>query len=205
MRRKTTGWVPLTIAALAVAAPLEAQTAQRFSVQISALGNTLFGEDFEGLKTGFGGEAQVRYNPSAFSIGAGIQYTYHDVDLESLGLAQPGFSINSSLVGFFVEPRYVFDMGSDRAAPYLSSRFSVSNLTLKAELDGVGAELTDTGLTVNAGGGVLVRLNQRANLDFGATFGYKQLGVISSGAGEDASGSGTNIIYRFGVAFGLGG
>ena len=205
MRRSTTAWITFTIAALALAGPLEAQTAQRFSVQISALGNTLFGEDFEGLKTGFGGEAQIRYNPSAFSIGAGIQYTYHSVDLESIGITQPGLSINSSLTGFFVEPRYVFDMGSDRAAPYISSRFSVSNLTLKADLDGETAELTDTGLTINGGGGVLVRVNQRTNLDFGATFGYKRLGVISSGTGEDAEGSGTNIIYRIGIAFGLGG
>jgi hypothetical protein len=127
------------------------------------------------------------------------------VDLESIGITQPGLSINSSLTGFFVEPRYVFDMGSDRAAPYISSRFSVSNLTLKADLDGETAELTDTGLTVNGGGGVLVRVNQRTNLDFGATFGYKRLGVISSGTGEDAEGSGTNIIYRIGIAFGLGG
>lgn len=205
MRRSTTAWITFMLAAFALVGPLEAQTAQRFSVQISALGNTLFGEDFEGLKTGFGGEAQIRYNPSAFSIGAGIQYTYHAVDLESLGINQPGLSINSSLVGFFVEPRYVFDMGSDRAAPYISSRFSVSNLTLKADLDGNTAEVTDTGLTVNGGGGILVRMNQRTNLDFGATFGYKRLGVISSGTGEDSEGSGTNIIYRIGIAFGLGG
>ncbi len=204
MRRSVWVLTLLTLGAF-TSASAEGQTAQRFSIQVSALGNTLFGDDFEGLKTGFGGEAQLRFNPSAFSIGAGIQYTYHGVDLESLGLAAPGFSINSSLTGFFVEPRYVFDMGSDRAAPYLSSRFSVSNLTLKAELQGETAELTDTGLTFNGGGGVLVRLNARSNLDFGATFGYKRLGVISSGTEESGEGSGTNIIYRIGIAFGLGG
>ena len=83
----------------------EAQTAQRFSVQVSALGNTLFGDDFTGMKTGFGAEAQLRYNPSAFSIGAGIQYTNHGVDLEELGIPDQGFDFSSSLTGFFVEPR----------------------------------------------------------------------------------------------------
>ena len=191
--------------ALFQAEPVQAQTAQRFSIQVSGLGNTLFGDDFTGLNTGFGGEAQLRYNPSAFSIGGGIQYTTHSVDLDALGIQDQGFDFSSSLVGFFVEPRYVFDMGSDRAAPYVSSRFSISNLTVKAEFMGASAEVTDTGITVNAGGGMLVRMGARSNLDLGATFGYKRLGAISSGTGDDSSGSGTNIIYRIGIAFGLGG
>lgn len=183
----------------------EAQTAQRFSVQVSGLGNTLFGDDFIGLKTGFGVEGQLRYNPSAFSIGAGIQYTSHGIDLESLGLvAQPGFELSTNLTGFFLEPRYVFDMGSDKAAPYISARASISNLTVKASFQGVSDSVTDTGITVNAGGGVLYRLGARSNLDFGATFGYKRLGAISDGA-DTGGGSGTNLIYRVGIAFGLGG
>ncbi len=51
---------------------LAAQSAQRWSVQASAIGVGGGGDAFAGVSTGWGGEAQIRYTPSAFSLGVWI-------------------------------------------------------------------------------------------------------------------------------------
>ncbi|MGI9626320.1 MAG: outer membrane beta-barrel protein [Longimicrobiales bacterium] len=183
--------------------PVEAQTAQMFSVQVSGLGNKLFGDEFVGIETGFGFEAQIRYNPSAFSVGGGFQYTSHGVDIASSGVVfPPGTEITTTLTGVFVEPRYVIDMQHDNVAPYVSARFSLSDITLTGAAPGLPeVEVSDTGFTANAGGGILYRLSPRANLDFGATFGIKTLNYDDT----QPTATGTNLIFRVGVAFGLGG
>jgi hypothetical protein len=63
---------------------------------------------------------------------------------------------------------------------------------------------------LNAGGGALVSLSPRVNLDIGATFGYINFAdytIRSSATGESvsgAAGSGQNLIVRVGVAIGIG-
>ena len=59
----------------------DAQTAQRWSIQLSALGVELTSVDPNNqLRFGGGLELQARYNPSALSIGFGFQTTRHALE-----------------------------------------------------------------------------------------------------------------------------
>jgi hypothetical protein len=191
--------VVLVCAALVHApASVSAQVAQRFSVQASGLFASLSGDAYEGLEGGIGFEAQFRWNPSAFSIGAGLQYTRHGVDDETFG------DENVVLFGGFLEPRYVFDVGSNTAAPYVSGRLSY----IRASLDADAGSVETNGFQLNAGGGVLVRLTPRMNLDIGATFGLVDFGEVTTKVdGEEFTSGGSdggNFVLRIGLAFGLG-
>jgi len=83
--------VPIRSSVLLVAVTLlatgrvSAQSAQAVSLQVSGLYNVVFGNVFENLKNGLGGEAQIRYTPGALSYGLGFQYTAHDRPPVSLG------------------------------------------------------------------------------------------------------------------------
>ena len=181
-----------------------AQSSQRFSVQLSGLGASLSGDEFEGWGTGTGFEAQVRYNHSALSIGGGYQLTKHGLE---------GIDEKLSLGGVFIEPRYVIATNSNSVAPYVSLRLSMLKES-GSVVDDVGDELSlsASGLTFNGGGGVLFRLSRTINLDLGATWGYTDFGEVTAKFngtkvplpdGFDA-GSGTNVIFRAGIAIGLG-
>src|SRR5687767_80039 len=101
-----------TILPLGVAA----QSAQMFSLQVSGLGMYPFGGEMDEIDVGVGWEAQIRLNPSAFSIGAGAEQTFHK--------RLTGQDI--VMLGGFIEPRYVVDIGSDNAVMYLSGRAAIS-------------------------------------------------------------------------------
>ena len=58
----------------------EAQSAQPFSFQVSALGSVPFGGGLQAVTSGGGWEAQFRWNAGALSIGLGIEQTFHDVE-----------------------------------------------------------------------------------------------------------------------------
>jgi hypothetical protein len=175
---------------------IEAQSAQAISLQVSGLFNgVLFGNAFTGLQNGLGGEAQIRYTPGALSVGAGFQYTTHDLE------DRP---IDARLYGGFVEPRYRIYAGSSVVAPYLSARLSVLKIGFSDSL-----AVSSAFIQLNGGGGLLFRLGSRVNADAGATYGYNRLlnGTLHQ-EGRDprkVSGSGANIIVRLGVAVGLGG
>jgi hypothetical protein len=150
-----------------------------------------FGGEMANVDVGAGWEAQLRVNPSAFSIGAGAEQTFHK--------RLTGEDI--VLLGGFLEPRYVFDIGSDNAVLYLSARAALSQIKYKLAT----VEYTGTGYTLNGGGGLLFRLSSRVNLDAGATLGYKDLGdVTRSGATVIDLGTGSNAVARLGLAIGLG-
>lgn len=179
------------------AGTLEAQSAQAISLQVSGLYNGVFGNAFDGLQNGIGGEAQIRYTPGALSIGAGFEYTRHGLDNRSE---------DAKLYGGFVEPRYRIHTGSNVLAPYMSARFSL----LKVGFTGGALSTNSNFIQLNGGGGLLYRVGPRINLDFGATYGYNRLG---SGALKrngttlrmfDSS-SGSNVVVRFGFAVGIGG
>jgi hypothetical protein len=176
-----------------VPAAVEAQTAQRFSFQFSGLYNTLGGDTFEGVNPGSGLELQFRYNPSQFSIGVGVQATIHTFDDPALD------DVELALAGVFLEPRYVFSVGSDRFAPYLAARLATAVGTFSVDGETVdGVEIT--GSTFNAGGGLLLRLSNRTNLDFGITAGttnWEESDIFPGG-------SGSNVIARLGLAIGIG-
>lgn len=176
----------------------EAQSAQPISVQASGVYDAVFGNLFRQLQDGFGAEAQIRYTPGALSIGAGLQYTRHDF---------AGHPENARLYGGFLEPRYRIHAGSNVAAPYLAMRFAL----LKVGISGGDLSLTSNYIQLNGGGGLLVRLGSRTNLDLGATYGYNR---VSSGELRSAStggalpvgaSSGANLMVRLGLALGLGG
>src|SRR6478736_1585782 len=93
-----------------------AQSSQRVAVQVSGLYAELFGKTYEGLGGGLGFEAQLRYTPGAFSIGAGYQRTTHHDDAA-------GGDVHLS--GGFLEPRYVIATSSRSFIPYVSARVSL--------------------------------------------------------------------------------
>jgi hypothetical protein len=172
------------VATLCVAASthVAAQSAQAFSIQGSGLYIGFGGSAYSEMSSGAGFEGQLRYTSGAMSIGAGYQYTRHTMEGEE------GHMNNS---GAFIEPRYVFSTSSPTLAPYLSARLGLLRMS------GIMPESSNGG-TVNLGGGVLARLTSRANLDFGATYGYTR---FSGGI----AGSGSDLVLRAGLAIGLGG
>lgn len=172
-------------------AALSAQSAQMFSLQLSGIGMYPFGGEMDNLDLGGGWEAQLRMNPSAFSIGAGAEQTFH----------QRVTGQDIVLLGGFLEPRYVVDIGTDNAALYVSARAAISQITIKSGT----LEETGTGYTLNGGGGMLVRLTDRVNLDVGATLGFKDLGEVTIGGTPIDLGTGANVVARVGLAIGLGG
>lgn len=183
----------LLLAASLVPTGVTAQSAQMVSLQFSGLGALPFGGELENVSEGFGWEAQIRVNPSAFSIGAGAEQTFHEV---------VGFSEREVILfGGFVEPRYVIDFGSDNSVLYVSSRIALSQIKLQQ-----GAfESTGSGFTLNGGGGFLIRLTDRTNLDLGASVGFKDLGIVDLPDGRMFDlGTGGNVVGRIGLAIGLG-
>ena len=150
--------------AVPLAGALQAQSAQAISLQGSGLFNGVFGRVFQGLQNGYGGEAQIRYTPSAFSIGGGFQYTIHNIQNRTE---------DAKLYGAFIEPRYRIHTGSYVLAPYVSARFSL----LKVGFTGGNFSISSNFIQLNGGGGLLYRLGPRVNLDVGATYGYDRLGA----------------------------
>jgi hypothetical protein len=196
MRRARPFLLSVGVAAL-LSGQLEAQSAQAFSIQVSGLYNGLFGNVFDGLQDGFGGEAQIRYTPGALSLGAGFQYTEHGLDQ---------FTESARLYGGFFEPRYRIHTGSNVLAPYISARFSL----LKMGFSGGDLSVSSDFIQLNGGGGLLYRIGPRINLDLGATYGYDRLAsgtFTSERNGPIAtfpSRSGSNVVVRLGFAVGLG-
>ena len=191
------------------AGPLAAQSAQRVSIQASGLYVGAYGEAYEGLKPGVGGEVQLRYTPSVWSFGVGGQFSAHDLD--DAGFA--GHQVN--LTGVFFEPRRVIDVGSAVVAPYISARAAYLRqsieFTVTDGFESVSVEATASGGQLNAGGGLLFRLSPRVNLDMGATFGMIRFGDVEvnvPGIGTTtvggSSGTGQNLVIRAGLAIGLG-
>ena len=176
-----------------------AQVQSPFSIQASALFEKVYGDASEwrvneSLPAGYGVEGQVRYTPSALSLGGGVQWTTHN-------WTDSGDDSNLSLLGVFLEPRYVLP-ATDRVGPYLSARLALTKLKLEIADAEVG---TATGTTINGGGGILVALSPRMALDIGATFGYTNFGDLENNGTPTGlkTGSGTNLIARIGLAIGL--
>ncbi len=194
-----------TVLALFVAPSLvQAQSAQRYSLQASGIFVGTFGEAYEGLSSGPGFEAQFRITPSAWSFGFGVQGSSHSIDDATFG------DETVTLAGVFFEPRRVIDVGSSQFAPYVSARIAFLQQSLELDVSGTQLTADATGAQFNAGGGVLIRLSPRVNLDLGATYGLINFGDVEidvAGSGrtklEGTSGNGSNLVVRAGLAFGL--
>ena len=184
-----------------VTSSLAAQSAQRWSIQISGIGVGGGGDAFGGVSTGWGGEAQFRYTPSSLSLGLGFQFSRHDYEDPELTQTVP-----VKYYGPFFEPRYVLDIHSSSFAPYLSARLAW--LRQSADFQEFAGTASGTGFQINGGGGVLVRLSARMNLDLGATFGSIHFGdyIVKQGGeevGRVPGGNGTNFVGRVGIAIGI--
>ena len=195
--------LPAAALAFVASLPLQGQSAQRWSIQASAIGVSAQGEAYEGLSAGGGIEAQVRLTPSIWSFGAGFQFSTHTVDLG-------GTDEDVTLTGLFIEPRRIIDLGKNYA-PYLSARFSFLQQAIEVPVNGGTVSASASGAQVNGGGGVLFRMSPRVNLDLGATYGLINFGDVelsATGLGtttiEGTSGSGSNLVLRVGLAIGLG-
>lgn len=158
-----------------------AQTAQKFSIQASALGVQLTGIDNEDLAFGGGGEIQVRWNPSAFSLGLGFQTTRHDLEPNSV-----------TFKGGFLEPRYVVGAIGESVGVYVSGRLMSLNATFLI----LGSEIEIDGSAVSGGGGILIRLGSRVNGDLGLTVGKEFY--------EGEAADGVTVVTRLGLAVGIG-
>lgn len=185
MLRRVPAAVFVALVSLVPAA--QAQTAQRWSVQLSALGVELTNISTDNdMRFGGGVELQARFNPSALSIGFGFQTTRHQV--ENALLAR---EITATYTGGFVEPRLILASLGDFAALYAAVRFM--SLSAKYEIGTVEEKVE--GAAISGGGGLLIRITDRLNAEVGATAGKEYYN-------RDAR-DGTTIVTRLGLAYGL--
>ena len=176
----------LTLAFALVVPALHGQTAQRWSIQLSALGAELTDVAQEDLRFGGGLEIQARFNPSALSIGFGFQTTRHQLRNELLARDR-----TVTYTGGFVEPRLILGSLGDFLAFYAAARFM--SLSATTEVGGVEAKIDGAGLA--GGGGILIRITDRLNAELGATAGKEYYN-------RDAD-TGTTVVTRLGIALGL--
>jgi hypothetical protein len=138
--------VPFVLVGSAAAA--SAQSARPFSVQASPFWTAQ--RIIDANASGFGVETQVRYSRGAASVGVGYQYTNHVAGDEEVKVS-----------GVFAEPRYTLFVGSPRLIPYLAGRAARLRQTNNFAS-------SSNGYAVGGGGGVILTLSDRVNLDFGA-------------------------------------
>lgn len=194
--RRTT--LPRTLAAtiiggtiaLGLTAPIvHAQNAQPYAAQLSAFFTTIRAGNSN--VAGAGVELQQRFNRlyategfGAVSLGIGGQYTVHTKVKDRL-----------TIVGAFIEPRWVPATGSSTVFPYLSARLAVQQMTGEFQFAEGGKSL---GTAFGAGGGLAVKVTRSINLDAGAQLVRQQFGDI----GALPFGSRTTYTAKIGVSVG---
>ena len=152
-----------------------AQSAQPYSVQASFLAASQ--KIGNSLVSGPGFEGQLRYTPAAlWSIGVGFQYSSHSSSGDEI-----------RIMGGFIEPRYAFDIGSDRVAPYIAGRLALLRQVLTLDEEPT-LEFSSGGTAFGGGAGMLIRLSPTVNIDLGAAF-------VSQGF-RDASDGGVEILFK---------
>ncbi len=154
---------------LSVSRPGQAQSAQPYAVQLSALFTTITAGNTS--VSGAGVELQPRYSRlyasetfGALSLGIGGQYSVHAKVRDRLKIA-----------GVFAEPRWVPATSSSMLFPYLSARLAVQRLTGVFQFAEGGSTW---GSAFGAGGGLAVRLTRRTNLDAGVQLVRQHFGTI---------------------------
>jgi hypothetical protein len=188
-------WFAVILAGFATtaagAAAASAQSAQPWSLQASVLAaSQKFGDR---SISGVGFEGQLRYTPAAlWSLGGGVQYTSH-----------PSGGDEMKITGVFLEPRYAFDIGSTRMAPYVAGRLALLKqaLTLEAQ---PGREFSSGGSAIGAGAGLLIRATNTINLDFGAAFIRQSFSDATEGSQTVKFPAFTGYVAKGGLSFGFG-
>jgi hypothetical protein len=158
-----------------------AQTSTDWSFHLSGFQTELRQGGFGSV--GRGGEVQIRRTLGQFSVAVGAQATQHQ-------------DANLQIGGVLFEPRYVLDLGAERMFPYLLARGAA--LTV---LDAAPGERL-TGIDLGAGGGVLIVLTRRLNLDIGAAITTTRWNFSLGGVTivEQVQ----NYALKAGLSFGLG-
>jgi hypothetical protein len=190
-------YVPFAIGI--VTCPLAAQSARPISVQASYLRVSIFGGSLGGVTAANGFEGQLRYTKGRWSVGGGMEYSKHAIDG-----APSGYGLRR--VGPFVEPRFLLPTSSNTIAPYIAGRLSIVSVTALVPSSATNvAGGSSTGTTLNAGGGLLIRMAPRVNLDVGISGGYSSYGSVKfpSGTTSGSLGTGGNFIIRAGFSLGL--
>jgi opacity protein-like surface antigen len=183
-------------ASLTVSQGADAQSAQPWSLQASVLAA---GQDINsGLVTGVGFEGQLRYSRGVWSLGVGYQTSKHTAADEFIKIS-----------GFFLEPRYAIDIGSERVAPYVAGR--VAFLKQNSELhdpDNPTSELFTTesnGSAFGAGGGLIIRATSKINIDLGAAFVSQSFAEVRGEGRVFQFSRFTGYVAKGGLSFGFGG
>ena len=175
------------------------QSARPLSIQASYIRVTLYGDSYNGVKAANGVEGQLRYTKGSFSIGAGLEYTKH-------GFADDPQGYALRRIGPFLEPRYLIPTASNSVAPYLAARLSYVSVRvlIPKSVTSVSAG-SAKGTTLNFGGGLLLRVIPRVNLDLGGSFGRSDFGNVTFDDGNVGGdfGTGLNLILRAGFTLGI--
>ncbi|MCU0634213.1 MAG: hypothetical protein MUE41_05010 [Gemmatimonadaceae bacterium] len=172
--------MPRSFRALSAAAALaavtavgHAQSAQPVSLQLSVLGTAI--DNGPTNIGGIGVEPQVRFNwlksasRGVISVGIGGQWTRHTSGNDEITIA-----------GVFLEPRWVFPVNSERFAPYGALRLGVLQQRSTIDLGRVGVwEGNSIGNALGGGGGFVVRLTPRVNIDIGGAIVRQQFGELT--------------------------
>jgi len=193
-------WPVLLIGVLSIPPHLSAQSRQRVAIQAAVLLVRLSGTTFSdlGFGTGIGGEVQLRINPSAFSLGVGLQLTKHSANFS-------GGGDNLTLTGVFAEPRYAIPVGGRSLRPYVAARIGYLHQSI-----GVGTGQSGSaganGTGFGAGGGFVIRMTSNLNLDLGlalttANFGHYE---FDDGTSGEKAGKGSSFVLKAGFNLGLG-
>jgi hypothetical protein len=178
------------LASLVIAPRLEAQSAQPWSIQGSAL---FANQEVNGSAiSGVGYEAQLRYTFSAWSLGVGYQSSTHDHAPESLTLS-----------GAFLEPRYAVDIGSDRFAPYVAGRVAFLNEQSRLKVGATVADFSSGGTAFGAGAGLLARMSSSVNVDFGAALVSQSFADAKNTLGTAHFKSFLGYVAKVGVSIGF--
>jgi hypothetical protein len=127
---------------------------------------------------GTGGEVLLRLTPGRFSIALGLQATKHPETSDG----------DLTAIGPFLEPRILLSEIGESAALYVSAHAGLIDFRFEDDAFNAGS----ASWYLNGGGGLLINLGERANLDIGGT------------AGTDDSGN-ADVTARVGLSIGLGG
>lgn len=190
--------VPLVgaLALGAAKAPLHAQGAQPFGLQLSLLSTSIRIGSGTAASGGIGFEPQLRFNRllrserGVLSLGLGGQWTTHTSGVDEI-----------TITGGFVEPRWVPALPYERVFPYVAGRVAVLN-----QSNNFGT--SSSGLAYGAGGGLAFVVNRRLNIDAGVTLVRQQFGDITlTRSGLSGTGSFptvTTYAAKIGFSLGLG-
>ena len=161
-------------------------------------------------------EGQIRWTRGAWSLGAGVQSTSSEEAFSSISYEGPDGSFASqsdydvSTLGFFLEPRFVLAVFSDRFGLYVFGRGAMSRISenesgtrpagqvltgccdtftpFPPSPEAYSLEVTRTSFAASGGPGLLIRLTSHVNLDLGVTAGFNSWGEADPRVEPDFTG-----------------